>query len=321
LFGVWIGLALGIAMGCNTEGNPLEPAKMLLYVLDNGNKAIYVFEGVDTLDGPQDPAKTLSGDNTLLSNPTAIVVNGLKDVLFVSDANQDQVLVFRRASTLEGDVVPFQKFPAGTHPFRMSLDNVNDRLYVYNLDENTILVWDEASLRPDGTPPDRIWRIAFTASAIFIDQQRDLLYVGAPGENAVLVYSQASRSIGDRTPVATISDSETMLTRLDSLTENIDNDILYVVDSINPSVEIFDNASTLNGDIMPDRVLEGDQTDLNDKTRFILFLQDVLYLLLNDTQIGVYNNANQLTGNTAPNRLITVNPANRPVGFAIDLLH
>lgn len=314
-----LGLLLFFTAAC--EGTPLEPAKQLLYVLDNLNDAIYVLEGIDTITGPQDPARTISGDKTLLDSPTAVAVDGLRDILYVTDANQGAVLVFAPASILDGDVDPDWTLPAGANVQAMTFDAENNRLYVSDIGARQILVWDQVSTTENGQVPDRTFNLNFLASGIFIDNIRDFLYTGDPIGMVVQVFEQASTLIGTPPIARAIADADRDFNRINSITMNRDNDILFVADSNNPSVEIFSNASTLDGDVVPDRSLMGDATNLSDDTRYSFFLNNTLYVSVDDRRIGVWNDANQVDGDTAPDRLITVNPAARIVGFGIDLLH
>jgi hypothetical protein len=288
--------------------------------LDSFAKAIFVVENITTVDGTVDPARTISGGNTLLENPTAIAVDGRRDVLYVADANQQAVLVFAPASQKNGNVSPTRQLPASGNIQSMSLDIDNNTLYVFNATLQAVQVWTQASIR-DGAVPNNTFTIGFLASAIFIDSQRDILYVGDPIAFVINAYEQASTTIGSPTPTRVLDDAGAALDRIDGLTMNILNDFLFTSNSLGPLINVFDNASNLDGEVDPVRVIEGDQTQFSDNLDDLKFLENVLYVNNAPTQIAIFDNANSADGNIAPNRLLTINGSTRIVGFDIDLLH
>src|SRR5262249_9737204 len=125
-----------------------------------------------------------------------------------------------------------------------------------------------------------------------------------------------------RKPNVTFQDATTPFVNMNSLALNTDNDILFVTESFNPSVEIFDNASTLTSTPAPtNRQLKGGTTTLRIDMTQVVFLENVLYIVTDRTHVGIWDNANSVTGDTAPTRSIQVNPAALAVGIAVDLAH
>lgn len=307
--------------GCGGDAaNPLVPPKTLLYLLDTFHKAVFVVDNATTVDGPVDPARTITGDKTLIENPTAIAVDNRRDILYVADANQQAVLVFAPASTQDGDATPLRQIPAGGNIQSMTLDEVGNRLYVFNATGLSVQVWDHVST-VNGDPPDRTFTIGFLASALFIDNQRDFLYVGDPIAFSIDVYAQASTLIGSPLPTRIFFDDQAQFDRINSLTMNVPNDLLYMANNLGPLINVFTKASTLNQNVSPDRVVEGDQTALSDDLRYLKFSENTLYVVNQATQVAVWDDANTIDGNLAPNRLITVNGSTRIIAFDIDLSH
>jgi hypothetical protein len=303
-----------------TSADPVNPAVTLLYLLDDVAKAVFVVDNITTVDGTVDPARTIEGDNTLIENPTAIAVDGRRDVLYVADANQQAVLVFAPASQRNGNVAPTRQLPAGGNIRSMTLDEDNNRLYVFNATDQSIQLWKDAS-RKDGDVPDNTFNLGFLASAIFIDSQRNILYVGDFIAFAINAYEQASTLIGSPLPTRIFMDSGTPFDSINSLSMNVPNDFLYMANNLGPLVNVFDNTSSLNGEVDPVRVIEGDQTQFSDNMRYLKFLNNVLYVNNNPTQIAIFNSANTADGNIAPDRLLTINGTTRIIGFDIDLTH
>jgi hypothetical protein len=316
----WGVVVLG-SMSCGGgTSNPVVPPTTLLYVLDTFHKAVFVVDHITTVNGVVDPSRTITGDNTLIQNPTSIAVDDRRDILYVGDANQQAVLVFAPASQENGDVAPSRQIPASGNIQAMTLDVDNNRLYVFNATLQAVQVWNHAST-VNGTPPDNTFTIGFLASSMFIDNQRDILYVGDPIAMAIQAFAQASTTIGNAVPVATITDTVTPFDRINSLSMNVANNFLFMANSLGPLINEFDNASQLTGSIEATRVLQGDQTTLSSDLRYLKFLENVLYVNNDTTQIAIWNNANSVDGNIPPDRLITVNGTTNIIAFDIDLRH
>lgn len=308
-------------LACSAGGDPVPVATGLLYVADRPNKAIYIFDNVGTIDGGVDPVRTISGDNTLLESPAGLAVDGRRDILYVAETANQQILAFPQASLADGDLAPLRTYPGVLRASGLYTDIPNNRLYVADAADFAIKAWDNISSLDSGTGPTRTIPLGYLPSAVFVDTQRDLLYVGDPVASSIKVYLNASSLGVAATPDNEIQDSDNPFLDIRSITLNDANNILFVADNFIPSVEIFDNASTLDLSVPPNRSLQGDATGLTFDIGQILFIENVLYLQLSRTQVGIYNDANTLTGDTAPSRTLTINPATLIEGIAVDLAH
>ncbi len=291
----------------------------ILYVLDDFNDAVYIYDGVDDLDGAASADRTLSGGDTEIENPTAIAVDTANNVLYVADTTNQNILAFTGASTKEGDVAPTRRYPGIQHAGAMFYDSVNDRLYVSDTTAQVIKVWDGMSELDDESVASRTITLDYTPAGFTLDRQRDLLYVADAASQAINVYTSASTLATPPTATRTFTNSTQNFVNLDSLTMNIANDILFVSESSNPSVEMFDGASDLSGTEPATRELEGSSTTLTSQMAQVLFLQSNLYTVIDATQISIWEGVNQLEGDTAPDRTITITPAQNIVGIAVDL--
>lgn len=312
-------------LGCNSGANPLPVATGLLYALDRVNLAVYVLDNINSLNGAVDPVRTISGGNTLIENPTAITVDGRGDILYVADQTAQQILAFPTASTTGGDIAPLRTFPGITRAVALFYDLEGDVLYAADILLGTVVAWDGIRSLTTGTAPNRTIVLGYNPSSLFVDTQRDLLYVGDPSTQSVNRYKNASTLsvTSPFPPDALINDADAPLTNINSIALNDPNNILFMAESANPSVVMFDSASTISGSLTPDRNLEGSNTTLTIHMSQILFLENILYAILSNisTSIGVWDSANTLDGDVAPNRTITVNGAAEINGFAIDLAH
>jgi len=326
--GLWVALLLSLChlFACGgISTNPDNQPTGLLYVLDHFNKAVYTYENLSALNGNLAPARTLTGStNTLIDDPTAIAVDSVRDILYVADNTQKEVLAFIPASQADGDVSPRRTYPGLLQPGQMFFSDLQDSLFVTDLQDQAIFVWDDIRNLSSGTAPSRTINLGYEPSGIFVDGKRDILYVGSPVDDAVNIYLGASTLSSLNTPVTidqTITDATQPFDNLNSLALNIDNNFLFVMETKNPSIEVFENASLLNGAIPTVRSLEGGSTGMGIDTSFLEFDNNILYLVLSRTNVGMWDNANSVTGDVAPTRNLQVTPAVEIIDLAVDRSH
>ncbi|MFO1518328.1 MAG: hypothetical protein U1F57_01475 [bacterium] len=305
-------------LSCGVPKNIIGNQGAILFVLDEANDAVYIYDNATTLNGTLVPNRTLSGaTNTGISSPTTVAVDSIRDILYVSDSTNQDVLAFIPASTVNGDVAPTRKYPGVKKGGAAFYDETNDRLYITDVTDKAVKVWDKISTLQDGTANNRTIKFNFEPAGMMVDTQRDFLYVGDPSTASVQVFPNASTSSGNPTAVRTIKDSSQAFVNLSGLDMNILNDILFVSDSGIKSVEMFDQTSTLNGTVAATRELDGANTQLGVNQGELHFLNNSLFVNISDTQIAVWDSANQLTGDVVANRTVTVSPASNIISFAL----
>lgn len=106
-----------------------------------------------------------------------------------------------------------------------------------------------------------------------------LLYVADAQNNAILRFESATTLEGDVAPVAMIQGALTQLSAPQSLFLDVANDRLYVANTGQSSILVFDSVSTLEGNVPPTRFLQGTNTTMSGPTRTILDQgRDLLYV-------------------------------------------
>jgi hypothetical protein len=324
IVGILFGILLPLSFVSGCGGTPIPVATGLLYVLDHLNDAVYVLNNVGTINGATSPVRTIIGTDTLIQNPASLAVDTRRDILYVADNDQKAVLVFPTASQTDGDTAPLRTYPGISTAGAMFYDLDNDVLYLTDITAKSVLAWDGISTLTSGTGPTRTIGLGYFPTGMIVDTQRNLLYVGDPSTQAIKIYSNVSTLAVPATPNVTFTDASEAFVKMNSLALNVPNDILFVAESNNPSLEIFDNASTLTSNpITPPRTLNGSNTTMTIHLDQTIFLQNVLYVILNNisNSVGVWNNVNQLTGDVAPDRNIQVTPASEITSIAVDLAH
>lgn len=163
---------------------------------------------------------------------------------------------------------------------------------------------------------------------IAVDMARNQLYVANHGGNNILVFTNVRTLTGDIAPSRTIAGAATTLSSPSTLFFDIFNDRLYVANTADNSILVFDNASTAVGNVTPSRTLKGVTTTLNAPSGvFVDITRNKLYVI-NGGTIGtgansllVFENATTVVGNTAPARTISGGSTtlNSPSGGALDV--
>jgi hypothetical protein len=212
-------------------------------------------------------------------------------------------------STKAGNVAPSRAiFGQATNllnPTDVSLDKVRNLLYV--ADDLTIHVYASASTANGNQAPVRELTTAFQLSGIFIDGANDRLYVADQAGNAIGVYDHASTLNGPITANRAVQGpNNTHLSGPGSV--QVDGaGRLVVSNALAPSITIYANAATADGDIAPVAEIAGANTGLSLPTQVFVDTTGSGTLYNADpgaARVAVWGNLNTTNGNTAPTRVI-----------------
>jgi hypothetical protein len=122
--------------------------------------------------------------------------------------------------------------------------------------------------------------------------------------NALLRFDNAFTASGNATPAATIFGNNTTLNFPGFMTLDAANDRLYIANTGDLSIVIYDGISTKTGNVAPSRIITGtlvNPTDVSlDKVRNLLYVAD-------DLDIVVYASASTANGTPTPVRDLSVN--------------
>src|SRR6266700_1079758 len=134
------------------------------------------------------------------------------------------------------------------------------------------------------------------------------LYVATPG--SIFRFSNALAATGSVLPAATISGGTTGLSAPQRLLVDTAADRLFVANQGGGSVLIFDNASTVTGNVAANRTIFGGATTLVAPFDLALDTANNLLYVADGTSIMVFAGASTISGNTPPVRSISM-------GFAV----
>ena len=293
--------------------------------MESNSNTLLRFDNAFTANGNATPAATIVGNNTTLNFPGFMTLDTTRDSLYIADTGDLSVVIYDGISTKSsGNIAPSRKITGSlVNPTDVSLDKVRNLLYV--ADDLDILVYASASTA-NGTPtPVRDLSVNFQLSGIFIDGANDRLYVADSAGNAVAVYDKASTLNGPITANRAVQGpNNTHLSgpgevQVDGLGR------LVVSNALAPSITIYPNAATADGDIAPVAEIKGATTGLSVPTQIFIDTTGTGTLYNADpgaARIAVWGNLNTANGNIAPTRVIfganTGITASGQLGLAFD---
>ena len=235
--------------------------------------------------------------------------------LYVGVFSSSQILVFNKAGAAQGNIFPDRNISGGSTlifgPESIWLDKASDRLYVANVGAASIGIFDNASTANGNIAPSRTIVGASTGltrpSGMWYDSASDTLYVSDQTGNSVVVFANVSTLNGNVAPTRTISGANTTLSTPVGIWYDLLTNELYVANYGNATIDIFDNANTLNGNIAPSRVISGSNTTfLNPVALWLDNSSDQLYVTdYSKGAVDVFDNASSVNGNIAPSRIIS----------------
>ena len=208
------------------------------------------------------PTPTPSPTATPTPNPAAT------GKLYVSNSGGASILRFDNAFTANGDASPAATISGAAttlnSPSFMTLDAAADRLYVANTGDLSVVIFDGVSTKTGivNIAPTRT--IAGVATGLLqptdvaLDKSRDMLYVADDIDIFVFNSASSAATTGNVPFTRDISPGFTV----SAIFLDATNNRLYVADQAADAIAIFDNASTLNGPVKPNRVVQGTATHL-----------------------------------------------------------
>jgi len=231
-------------------------------------------------------------------------------VMLVANRGAATIAHFKRATTAEGSILP-QVYLRGANtrlaqPGQLSYDATLHRLIVPNGGDNSILFFDDVLNSAEGVPPKRFLTGVGTQLsrpvAVHLDTAHDELYVANGGSNSVVVFSSASTIDGATAPLRTLSGSNTKISGISAMWLDSSTDRLWLADPVGGALLVFNNASTINGNVPPNRYIIGNNTRLL-SPQSLLFINKQLFVGCTSSILR-FDNSDTLDGNVAPTIVI-----------------
>lgn len=241
-----------------------DTSRKIIYTANWSGNSVVAHDDSTNPTGDVPSSRVIAGGMTGFGNLCGIEVDAANDRLFVG--GNIGIAIYDTASTVNGDVAP-DRLVAGANTLltgngevRLFLDTSNDRMYVADWGNDQVLVFNNASTMDGNIAPNRIISGGNTTFngpwGVFVDLGRNILYVGnQPGD--ILIFNNASTVDGNVAPSRAVSGVNTGFSEITDLVVDTGNNYVYVVDRSNQTVRIWHSASTIDGNLAPDRVITG----------------------------------------------------------------
>ncbi len=246
----------------------LDTAADRLYVANNGDFSILVFDNISTKSGNAAPDRVITGTATSLVSPTDVSLDTGRNLLYVAD--DTQIEVFGSASTANGAATPLKTFTPGFRASAVFIDGANDRLYAADQVGNAIDIYDSASTLASGN---------ITASRTLGSPTATNTHLGAPAgiqvdgagrlvvsngsAKSITIYNSAATVTGDVAPSAEIVGSNTGFNQPNQIAVDTRGaNTLYIADPGAARIPIYGNLSSTTGNVAPTRSIAGPSTTI-----------------------------------------------------------
>lgn len=246
-----------VDIGVNT---PVQQTPILFVANFTGNNiTAYNISNPNNVNGNVAPSANLAGGQTLINQPTDIVLD-TQGALLVSNQGTDSVVGFPNAADLagiNGNVAPTRNVQgAATQivlPLSLAVDTANDLLFVADNQANAIRVYANASTAAfnGNLAPLRVITSADLNNPFGINfGPNNALYVANRDGNNVIVFENASSLNGNVAANRVITSAVFTAGGLhDVFVDNLGR--MFVVDSADDQIHTFNNAAGLNGPAAP----------------------------------------------------------------------
>ncbi|MCG3111308.1 MAG: fibronectin type III domain-containing protein [Candidatus Manganitrophus sp. SB1] len=301
----------------------VEAVSDTLFVADAADSSIKMFDRYSTLPGGRvstSPTRTLQGDRTGIGAPSSgsLFVDSIGGGLYFADAQANSVSIWRNAAAVNGDTPPDLVLKGQAtrllHPTGIAVDPFRNRLYVVN-NNGEILIWNDLSSLDGEVPPTAALVASLFAGdhPVFLDVKRDTLYVVDDG--GISVFQKLSGLTGEiqsLNSVPTIRIAGRDLSQAGLAGDSI-GDLLYISSrDLNGTVYRIAGASAAPEEAEPAATLAGNETGLDQTSAVALASNVFMALNLAGTEIRVWHQADQKSGDASPTQILELDPNASP---------
>jgi len=302
--------------GSSSSSSPQDLTKLTLFVTDDTNLHVHVIDNASIADGVITPDQDITGALTSLSNPCDIAYDNNKEIIYIADWNNG-VIAFDNSGSPTGNAAPDRLISGAMPGFQrtcgVEIDNINNRLYIGG--DHGLSIYDSANTVDGNIAPDRLVTGPLTLLSgggelrPFLDKTNNRMYLADPNSTQVLIFNNASTIDGDIAPDRVISGNNTAFDYPWGISVDLTRNKLYIGDSTSDAIFIFDDASTVNGNIAPSRIISGPNTGLMNQEVTEVYIdekQDTIYAVLRTSgTILAWNNASTINGDMVPDKTIS----------------
>ncbi len=260
------------------------------------------------------------------SDSMSVLVTAKRARLYIANIDGHSVTSYEDPALVNGNLPPDTNLQ-GTQTQLLSPSDIivtgEGTLIASNFAGNALTSYEDApttngNLEPDGNVAGAATALVGPAS-LAVNKGQDLAFVANLFSDEITVYAGVSASSfnGNLAPVRTIA-----TTTSGDLNNPIGinfgaGDELYVANSVPNNVLVFANASNLNGDVAPSRIITCTEFD----SIFDVFIdaQDKMYVVDSaDDEVYIFDDASSLNGAQMPDFTLTIPGAGLLTAIAVD---
>ena len=273
--------------------------------LDNTTAETLTFELANIDDTLVFEVTVDDGQGHSATDTVTVTSSRLAPILLLVNRLGNSVVGFVDPGTLDGNVAPDTEIVGDlttlAGPTDVLVNLTNDLVVSQSGTDALQLFGDPEVTTGNIAPPTTVLgpsTLISDPAAMAYDATEDLIFVANKGDNTdILVFTNPTVCCfnDDLAPIRVISIP--VLSLLTGMHMTPDND-LYVVDNNNAAVLVFAEASTLRGDVEPDRTLTSDAFE--DPFNVFVDDDDRLYVVNNGGSVQVFEGASDLSGDLVP---------------------
>ena len=299
-------LLLSILAGCgggNSTQNPPPPTVGQIYVARATFGEVLRFRAGD--NGNVAPQQSFNSQ----AHPGSMCIDVAHNRIGATSVDGAQVIVLLmdNVSSFAGTIRMISGAATTMRgPSACALDSNLDLVYVTDSGSiaggSSILVFGPASTALGNIAPSRAILLPYTAISIALDPANNRLFVADATNNVIDVYDSASTLNGAVTPSRTIGGPQTQLTQVGPIALDPSGHVVVVspFNGSSPTVRVFSNAATLNGDVAPSAAFSPSVTGI---TQIAVASAGDLYAV-DAFHIMAFSNVFSASGTLAPVRII-----------------
>ena len=245
--------------------------------------------------------------------------------LFIANFTGSNVTSYRNPAGVNGNIAPDTNLAGAQTLLAQPSDIIVDaagNLLATNFGTASITGYDDAVNTNGNLAPDRNVQGAATnlvqPTSLAVNTASDLAFVADIGTDQIYVYANASTAAlnGNLAPTRTIATTTSGDLNNPFGVNFGANDNLYVANNGGQNVLVFANASQINGNLTPTRIITSAVfTNIYD---VFIDSSDRMYVVNATGSIFIFNNASTRNGNVAPDFTLVVQGAGFLTAIAVD---
>ena len=260
------------------------------------------------------------------SDTVSILVTAKRARLYIANINGHSVTSYEDPALVNGNLPPDTNLQGAQTQLLAPSDIIvtaEGTLIASNFFGNALTSYEDApttngNLEPDGNVAGAATELGAPTS-LAVNKGQDLMFVANIASDEITVYAGVSASSfnGNLAPVRTIATTTSGDLNNPFGINFGAGDELYVANNGSDNVLVFANASNLNGDVTPTRIITC--TDFDSIYDVFIDSEDTMYVVDSfDGEVYIFDDASSLNGLQIPDFTLTIPGAGFLTAIAVD---